>query len=246
MLVQPRLEWRTATVRENREETAQARTLASTCRTGRGTARDSTWTSGSPPTTAIRPSARLDRLGAGERRARADGRADRRRRGLALSHRGAGAGRRVRAAGADRRLLRLGDVAGRPAPARRGRLRARAADGDAAPPPPGGERRRGPGGPCPPEPSTTCSTATSCWRWTTAALTVTIMLTRGGSAAGLERLHPTDRQGDARGGGARAGRHAARLRLRPHAVRRGGRPAAGGAGPRAARVHTERFGPTGG
>ena len=46
----------------------------------------------------------------GGRAARADGRAARRRRGLAVPHRRAPARRRARAAGPDRRLLRLGEL----------------------------------------------------------------------------------------------------------------------------------------
>ena len=76
-------------------------------------------------------------------RARAHGRAARRRRGLALPGRRAARRRPARAARADRRLLRLGRASGRPAAARRGRLGHRAADGDAAPPRRRRQRRRG-------------------------------------------------------------------------------------------------------
>ena len=93
------------------------------------------------------PAELLDRLGAGGRAARAHGRAARRRRGLALPRRRAPAGRPARAAGADRRLLRLGTRTRRAPAARRGRLRDRAADVDAAAPR-GGRERPSPCGSC--------------------------------------------------------------------------------------------------
>ena len=69
-----------------------------------------------------------------DERARADGRAARRRRGLAVPRRRAARRRPARAARPDRRLLRLGASSGGPLAAGRRRLGRRAVAGDAAPP----------------------------------------------------------------------------------------------------------------
>ena len=107
----------------------------------------------------------LDRLRPRGRAARADGRADRRRRGLALPGRRAAGRRRDRAARPDRRALLLAGRGRRAAAARRRRLRARAADVDAPPPRRARQRRRRAAARVRRAGSTTCSTARSSRRW---------------------------------------------------------------------------------
>ena len=168
----------------------------------------------------------LDRVGARGRRRRAHGRAARRRRGVAVPGRRGAAGRPARAARPGRRLVRLDRGRRRPAVPGRGRLRPRAADGDAAPPrsAPAATPRRGCC--CRPAVRRTSSTPASCPRWWSRRSRTRARRPPAGPAMpGASTARCSPRPGSSRS--APAG-----LRVRPDRLRRGRRARARRARPR--------------
>src|ERR671915_391934 len=175
----------------------------------------------------------LDRIGSGRQAPRPHRRPHSGRRGLAI-HRGRAAARRPdRATRSCRRLLRLGAVAGRPAAARRGRIRYRAVDGDD----PASRRRRKRHG----HAAALLLARLGRRHLPGRARAAERQRSHGGAhadglaAARLDGLRAPRRRRDAGGGRPEPCRAAACLRLRPDAVRGGRGRGAGTPGARPAR-----------